>query len=382
MKKRKLAALLTACMLLLSSFAGCAQTTEEQSAQTQEQTTAETAEEPAQEESEAETTEEVSAHEGEWTFTDSLGRTVTLEGELTRVAPSGNLAQQCLFSVAPEKMVGLGSDLGETAAKYYGEIADLPVFGAFYGSKANLNREALLAADPQIVIDIGEVKDDMAQELDQLQEQIGIPVVLIEASLVSTGDAFRTLGELLDCQEQANKIADYCDQAVSEAQENAASIPEEERKSVYYGLYEDGLTTCAQGSFHTEVIDLVGAVNCAEMENAGSGFTEISFEQLLNWQPDVVLLDTQSMVDAAPTDALWKELTAVQNGQVYKIPTEPYSFLDQPPAANRIIGIKWLGNLLYPEVYDYDMVKEVQDFYQLFYRYELSDQEAQELLGQ
>ena len=93
------------------------------------------------------------------------------------------------------------------------------------------------------------------------------------------------------------------------------------------------MTTCAQGSFHTEVIDLVGAVNCAEMENAGSGFTEISFEQLLNWQPDVVLLDTQSMVDAAPTDALWKELTAVQNGQVYKIPTEPYSFLDQPPAS-------------------------------------------------
>ena len=182
MKKRKLAALLTACMLLLSSFAGCAQTTEEQSAQTQEQTTAETTEEPAQEESEAETTEQASAHEGEWTFTDSLGRTVTLEGELTRVAPSGNLAQQCLFSVAPEKMVGLGSDLGETAAKYYGEIADLPVFGAFYGSKANLNREALLAADPQIVIDIGEVKDDMAQELDQLQEQIGIPVVFIEAA--------------------------------------------------------------------------------------------------------------------------------------------------------------------------------------------------------
>ena len=377
MKKTKLTALLLACVLLVTGLTGC--TGQGQDVSDDEQTQTETVMEAEQGEQEAEAQ---TAHEGEWTFTDSLGRTVTLEGELTRVAPSGNMAQQCLFSVAPEKMVGLGSDLGETAAKYYGETAELPVFGAFYGSKANLNKEALLAADPQIVIDIGEVKDDMAEELDQLQEQIGIPVVFIEASLVNTGEAFRTLGELLDCQEQANKIADYCDQAVAEAQENAALIPEEERKSVYYGLYESGLTTCAQGSFHTEVIDLVGAVNCAVMDNAGSGFTEISFEQLLNWQPDVVLLDTQSMVDAAPTDELWKELTAVQNGEIHKIPTEPYSFLDQPPAANRIIGIKWLGNLLYPEVYDYDMVEEVREFYQLFYRYELTDQEAQELLGQ
>ena len=377
MKKTKLTALLLACVLLVTGLTGC--TGQGQDVSDDEQTQTETVMEAEQGEREAEAQ---TAHEGEWTFTDSLGRTVTLEGELTRVAPSGNMVQQCLFSVAPEKMVGLGSDLGEAAAKYYGETAELPVFGAFYGSKANLNKEALLAADPQIVIDIGEVKDDMAEELDQLQEQIGIPVVCIEASLVNTGEAFRTLGELLDCQEQANKIADYCDQAVAEAQENAALIPEEERKSVYYGLYESGLTTCAQGSFHTEVIDLVGAVNCAVMDNAGSGFTEISFEQLLNWQPDVVLLDTQSMVDAAPTDELWKELTAVQNGEIHKIPTEPYSFLDQPPAANRIIGIKWLGNLLYPEVYDYDMVEEVREFYQLFYRYELTDQEAQELLGQ
>ena len=167
MKKTKLTALLLACVLLVTGLTGC--TGQGQDVSDDEQTQTETVMEAEQGEQEAEAQ---TAHEGEWTFTDSLGRTVTLEGELTRVAPSGNMAQQCLFSVAPEKMVGLGSDLGETAAKYYGETAELPVFGAFYGSKANLNKEALLAADPQIVIDIGEVKDDMAEELDQLQEQI------------------------------------------------------------------------------------------------------------------------------------------------------------------------------------------------------------------
>mgnify|MGYP002598357168 FL=1 len=108
---------------------------------------------------------------------------------------------------------------------------------------------------------------------------------------------------------------------------------------------------------------------------------EISFEQLLNWNPDVLLFGEQSMADGVANDPVWQELTAVQEGNYSKIPSEPYSFLDQPPAANRVIGVKWLGNLLYPEIYDYDMVKEVQEFYSLFYHYDLTEEQAQEILG-
>ncbi|NLW07967.1 MAG: ABC transporter substrate-binding protein, partial [Clostridia bacterium] len=47
---------------------------------------------------------------------------------------------------------------------------------------------------------------------------------------------------------------------------------------------------------------------------------------------------------------------------------------------NRILGIKWLGNLLYPEIYGYDMTKETREFYKLFYHYDLSDEELTSLL--
>lgn len=371
----RLMALMLAALMMGAAFSACSQTQQiEQTEQTQEIQTAEKTEESAQASEQTK--------EGQWEFTDSLGRTVSFEGQIERVAPSGNMAQQCLFSIAADKMVGRAGEVAKNAEVYYGEeFVNLPVFGAFYGSKSDLNKEAVIAADPQVIIDIGEVKDGMKEELDDLQEQLGIPVVFIEADLEGTGTAFRTLGQLLDCEEEANKIADYCDQTMQDAQEKSASIPQEERKSVYYGLNENGLSSFAQGSFHTEVIELVGADNCVQVEGAGSGAMEISFEQLLNWNPDVLLFGEQSMADGVANDPVWQELTAVQEGNYSKIPSEPYSFLDQPPAANRVIGVKWLGNLLYPEIYDYDMVKEVQEFYSLFYHYDLTEEQAQEILG-
>ena len=76
-------------------------------------------------------------------------------------------------------------------------LASLPETGQMYGSKANLNLETLLAADPQVVIDLGDKKGDMTEDLNALQDQIGIPVIFIEADLAHMAEAFRMLGNLL-----------------------------------------------------------------------------------------------------------------------------------------------------------------------------------------
>ncbi len=80
---------------------------------------------------------------------------------------------------------------------------------------------------------------------------------------------------------------------------------------------------------------------------------------------------------------MWKQsgVTAIQKGRYYEIPAEPYHWLTEPPSVNRILGIRWLGNLLYPKFYEYDMIQETKDFYELFWHYELQDTEAQELLA-
>ena len=47
---------------------------------------------------------------------------------------------------------------------------------------------------------------------------------------------------------------------------------------------------------------------------------------------------------------------------------------------NRILGVWWLGNLLYPEYFDYDMAEKTVEFYALFYNTEISYAEAEAML--
>jgi iron complex transport system substrate-binding protein len=68
-------------------------------------------------------------------------------------------------------------------------------------------------------------------------------------------------------------------------------------------------------------------------------------------------------------------------GRVYQIPRGPFDWFDRPPSISRILGVRWLGNLLYPDLYQYDIKAEVKRFYKLFYQIDLSDAQLQELMG-
>lgn len=385
---KRMLALLLALLLTAGLFAGCgrkAEQTPEPAPETAaapeapaEQPGEETKQEPAEEPVEEPAP---SAHAGTWTFTDSLGREVTFEGPLTRVAPSGKLAQQCIYAINPDVIIGLTNELTAAEQDYYPEaFGSLPIFGTFYGKKANFNRESVLAAEPQVVLDLGERKENMTADLDALQEQLGIPVVFIEANLLNTDKAFEMLGQLFEMPEEAKILSDYCAAAVADVQEKAASIPEESRKTVYYGCQDTGLTTSAKGDLHAEVIDVVGGSNVVPGD-LGRSFVDVDMERLLDWNPDVVIFAPNTVYAAAGEDEIWQKLPAIANGSYYEIPGVPYSWIDMPPAANRLIGLKWLGNLLYPDVFDYDMVKETQTFYELFYHVSMTEADVQTLLA-
>lgn len=257
---------------------------------------------------------------------------------------------------------------------------DLPEYGGF--RRDDFNREALMASAPEVIIDVGEWDQGYREELDALQEQTGIPVILLEAGLDQLPAAYRALGTLLGAEERGEELAAYCEKVVSDAREKAASIPEEDRVRVYYGQ-DDGLSTILSGTIHSQIYELVGAEIVVESGGAQikSGGGTVSMEQLMVWDPDVILFAGGSIYDSAGEDPAWSGLTAIREGRFYEIPTEPYNWLGRPPGPNRIVGVRWLGNLLYPEVFDCDAVREVQAYFRLFYRYELSDREAEELLA-
>lgn len=315
-------------------------------------------------------------------FTDSCGREVELPVQMTKVAPSGLVAQMVLYSVAPSSMASWANHLTDEQKELMNpEYTNLPVTGQFYG-KGKLNMETLVQVAPQVVIDVGNKKKDMEKDLDALQEKIGIPVIFIEGTLETYPEMFRTLGKLLGQEKQGERLAAYTQQTLEDAKKAREEIADDEVVSVMFGTGKTGLDCNAEGSLHAKVLEIVGAKNAiqvAELSNRGGGNT-VTMEEVLKADPETILFEAGGPYEEVKSSAIWGSLSAIKEGKYFEIPYGPYHFLSNPPSINQIIGIKWLGNLLYPEFYAYDMKEEVQDFYELFWHYNLSEEEATELL--
>ena len=321
-----------------------------------------------------------------FTFTDDCGRDVEIPKTITKVAPSGAVSQMVLLTIAPEAMGGLSATPSLAQRDYVPkEMWTLPTFGQFYGSKATMNMESLIAAQPQVIIDIGDKKINHASDMDKIQRQTGIPTIFIETTLDKMPRAYRTLGQLFGKEELGNQLADYIEKTVSYAEDKAAQIPDAEKRTVYYGTGTAGLDCNADGSVQADVIDIIGAKNAVVGEDVSDkgGGTLINMEKLYTFDPDVIIVTSGGVYDViADGDKQWAQLKAVKNNEYYEIPGTPYCWMSGPPSVNRILGIWWLGQLVYPDQYDdYDMVEKTMEYYKLFFGYDLTEKEAKQMLA-
>ena len=323
-----------------------------------------------------------SAESATVSFTDSTGRQVELPQEITRVASAGPLANIMLYAMAPDELVGWSNKPDDSAAKYIDQkYLDLPEYGKFYGDSGDFNREAVLASDPQVIVDVGQWDEEYKGKLDSLQEDLGIPVILIDGALDVSGDAFRLLGKT-DLGEQ---LGAYADGVISDVRAKAAGIAQDKRLSVYYGEGKDGLSTIIAGSIHAQVFDMVGAELIAgkdslQEEKRGGG--TVSLETVLDKNPDVIVFGPDSIGSTVAEDASWASLDAVKSRRYYTVAGAPYNWIGRPPGPNRLLGLQWLGSVLYPQTFTYDMVAKTKEFYSLLYRCDLTDSEAERLLSQ
>lgn len=318
-----------------------------------------------------------------WTFTDSCGREVEIPVEIDSIAPSGSLAQIVLYTICPDKLQSFASALTKTQKKYIDEkYYDLPVTGQFYGGGSTVNYEEIIASAPDIIIDVGQEMENIADDMDEIQARTGIPTVFIEAGMGTMAEAYETLGEITGEAAQAEACAAYIRGTISEVEGLTSQLAESERKRVLYAQGEYGTEVLGVGSIHAEILEYAAAVNVAELAALSSdGSNEVSMEQILLWDPEVVILAPDANYKEIFDDAVWRNVRAVRDGEIYEIPIGPYNWLDRPPSVQRILGLKWLVNLLYPDVFAYDMIEEAQEFYRLFFHYELTAEEAAELMA-
>ena len=304
-------------------------------------------------------------------FVDDAGREVVLEERIERVAVTGPLGQIAVFAIAPDSLVGLCSAWDSAAQPYIDtEKYDLPVIGQVYGGKGNVNLEELLAVNPQVIIDVGEPKGDIAGDLNALQEQTGLPFVHISAYIDSLDRTYTRLGELLGMPDESRALADYCADVYARVKALAESV---QKKRLLFVVGLEGLGVIARDSYHSAVIDML-AQNLAVLDAPSSRGTgnEVDMEQILAWDPDVILFSESSAFESAQHDPLWQAVSAVAANAYYEVPVGPYNWMGFPPGMQRLLGMLWMGKTLYPDEADWDMYEETKRHFALFYHSELT----------
>jgi iron complex transport system substrate-binding protein len=314
-------------------------------------------------------------------FTDSAGRSVEVPAKITRIVASGSLAQMFLLALAPDMLCATSGTYSPQQAEFIpAVVTKLPVVGQFYGA-ANLNPEEIARIAPDIVIDIGEPKASIVQDMDAISESIAIPTVHITAALDTTPEAFRILGRLLGREQKGEELARFCEKTLA-AEKSIMARVGSNKKSALYCLGKTGLNVLAATSFHAEILDAMTNNRAVVKSPAsrGSG-NETDLEQILLWNPDIILFEGGTVYKTVSTDPTWRQLKAIRGGTYYEVPFGPYSWMGSPPSINRYLGILWLGKILYPQFASYDLYTETSEYYKLFYGYELTKDRFNKLVG-
>ncbi len=378
---KKILPAVMALTLAAGSITGCsASSAKTETAKESMQSQAET--KTAEQSTQAEKTSEAADAAGEREITDMAGRTVVVPDEIETVFSSSTVTAIFMYTLAPDKLLGWNYELNELEKSIIlEEYHDLPNFGM----GDSINYEAVIAADPTIAVNVGTINDKMISDCDKLSKSLGVPVVAVDGDLSASAEAYRFMGELLGEEEQAEKLASYAEKTFADIEK--MEVPEDKKVRIYYGNGEDSLETAPAGSAHGQIIDMVNAVNVADLEMGEGSRVQISAEQLLAWDPDVIVVNGEPKADTSGASAAeailanpdYASLKAVQDQQVYGTPNTPFSWMDRPMGPNRIVGICWLSGLIYPEYLNYNVDEEVKEFFDLFYHVQLTDEKLENI---
>ena len=316
------------------------------------------------------------------TITDMAGRTIELPDRINKIYAPSPYASTLLMSLCPEKLCGLFFPIEEHQKTFLNpRLLELPVIGKI------TEFEAIKKAKPDVILIWGDKSNPIHPKSEKAMAELGIPHIYACCDeLVDLRDypaIYRFLGQVLGIEERAEKLAVYCEETLAEAAELVNSVHPQARPRVYYAEGKDGTQTEYSHSLHAHLLNLIGDVNVHRGTLVGHpGMEQLTEEQLLAYDPELIIVwlkeayeeitqkDEIATASSKPRNdgnKKWSQISAVKNNRVYQIPVEPFSYFDRPPCFMRILGLKWLLSICYPETYKKNFEEEKTKFLNLFF---------------
>ena len=325
----------------------------------------------------------ISGEEEVLTVIDSAGRIVTVPQPIERIVTAGIPAlRNVVILGAADKVVGIDSSTADGGMKYFcvqahPELLDLPTIG----TDSEPNMETILELKPDVIF-IEPSRSDVA---DSIQEKTGIPVfctlhVVTSNFYMTSGsfsESFMLTAEILDKKDRADWLMSYVGDKLDRITKITAEIPEEEKPKVY-ALVASGIRMTGDYA----PVELAGGINVAKeyLLSQGLEFAQINPEQVIVWDPDVILLGSsgESVAKLLETHPGLEATTAVKEGKVYQI-IGPMRWHDQ---IQLVVETYYMAKLLHPdEFYDLDVEAEANSMFEEVYGAEDLYNKVQEARG-
>ena len=292
-------------------------------------------------------------------LTDQLGRTVTLEQTPERIVSGYYISSSALIALGLEdKLVGIEAKANKRPIYSLSAPAliDLPNVG----TAKEFDLEGCIALNPDLVILPAKLKND-AETL----EQLGIPVLLVNPeSGEQLEQMIALLGQATGTQERAEELLSF----IAGQRENLETLlAEAEKPRVYLAGNSALLSTAGGNMYQSDMMVLAGGENVAA-ELSDPYWAEISYEQLLAWNPEYIVLasDASYTVEEVLADPNLTDCTAVKNGNVLQLPGDAEAW--DSPVPSGILGSVWLAARLHGDLLPEDQAEEIiASFYETFY---------------
>ena len=237
------------------------------------------------------------------TVVDSAGRRIEVPAKIERVFVAGGPASVFVYTLAPEKLLGWTSPLTTEERAYMpAHYAGLPTLGRLTGRGNTANVELVLASRPDVILDYGTINPTYISLAERVQKQTGVPYLLFDGGFTQIARSYAAAGDALGIGERARELAHYTERLLADVDKRLARLPPEKRPLVYFARGPRGLQTALKGSINVESIERIGARNVAAERMGTGGLVTISPEQLLLWDPEVVIAIEPAFASAAGAD--------------------------------------------------------------------------------
>ena len=317
-------------------------------------------------------------------LTDMLGRKLEVPDPTKRVALLGGPTGQVAYILgARSQLCAVTKSLKVSALVRLMDpsVEDLL---APRSTSGQVNVEELIVADPQLVI-AGDFDGSI------VEKKTRIPVAYLKSdmnqSLELLKEEMRFYGRAFQKEERAERYIRYLEKTVALVESRTKDIPEEKRRIVFNGYSSNHLVTLGGDTFMHRQITLAGCRNATEsIQSSGvrgglhSGLTEVSMEKVLQWNPDLLVIDFGPPSDLYG-DPRWEKISAVKNRQVFKQPVGIFIW-DRPTAESAVLHPLWLAKTAYPKRFeDIDLVQEVRKFYREIMEFDMTGAQAEKVLA-